>query len=203
MFSSRATFAALVAAVVSTVGLQSARADFSLASQSVSIDAAERQAHFTLTFDQKPNFSASDSLGRQADSFQVEFDGKFDGGNAPFTEDDDTAVVRGEEIHLADALRVRSPVGNGGSGSGGWGPILTTVPFTVTGDTVAFSVPTADLGWSGGDYRYTVSSYSYGTETASAEGGRFVPLPPAVAMGGVGLVGAAIASAVMRRRARA
>lgn len=199
MTSRRLACAASVAVAFSLLGVQSARADFALVSQNVAINSAEQQAHFTLTFNQAPNFQTTDSDGRQADSFQVEFAGSYDGSQTPFYQQDDTAIVRGEEIHLANAIRVRSPLGDGGSGSGGWGPILTTVPFDVTADTVDFTVPTQNLGWTGGYYQYVVSSYTFGTQTATADV-RVVPLPPAVGMGAIGLLMVGAISFAARRR---
>jgi hypothetical protein len=169
-------------------------------SQDLSIDRQDQTADFTLTFNQAPDFTALNSRGIPNESFQVEFAGDY-APTGPGFPRDLTAVVRGDEIHDADALRIRAAHGVGGSGSGGWGPVVDTVPFKLVGDTVSFSVPTRDLGWSGRDYQYNAFSLQYGKLTAQ-EVVTMVPTPTALQGGLVGLLAVVGVTSYLRRRAR-
>ena len=193
---SRSLVASTLAALVLASIVPAARGEFTLVSQDLTINHQVDSIHFALTFDQIPDFQTIDSDGRPADSFQVEFDGNSAMPN------DLTAVVRGDEIHLANAIRVRSPSGNGGAGSGGWGPVVGTVPYSLTGNTVAFTVPGATLGWTGGAWAASTFSLQNGSLTAQ-QTATSVPAPPAFWGGLAGLVvvgGLSVRRAVSRRR---
>ncbi len=180
-----------------------ARADFALVSQDLTLSTKDDVAHFALTFNQTPDFATLDSIGRPANSFQVEFDGAIDPATALPT--DLTAVVRGDEIHVADAVRVRSPVGDGGANSGGWGPVVGAVPFSLTGTTVSFDVPLQDLGYAGGEWQANIFSLSYGDLTAQQTVSS-IPAPRAFWGGLAGLTvlaGLSVRRTMARRRAAA
>ena len=184
MFVRTLACSALAALVVAAV-TPAARADFALVSQDLSLNAGTQAIDFALTFNAAPNFYAVAADGTPANSFQVEFSRAPD--PAVGLPDDLTAVVRGDEIHTANAVRVRSPNGDGGAGSGGWGPVVGEVPFTVTGDTVAFSVAAKDLGWNGsGAWSANIISLDNGTLTAQRSVSS-VPAPPAFWAGLAGL----------------
>lgn len=70
-----------------------------------------------MQFNRLPDFFTVDALERQADSFQYYI------GFQSFPLNFES-LVRGEEIHVAGDIRVRAPIGDGGPGSGGWGPIF-------------------------------------------------------------------------------
>ncbi len=195
-------FAVAAVACLGTVSLGSsvARAEFMLVSQNLSIDNADHTADFNLTFNQPPDFKTLDSAGRPADSFQIDFAGKYPVPGESFPRDL-TSIVRGDEIHLADTLRIRSATGIGGADSGGWGPVVTTVPFSLVGDTVSFSVPSKDLGWSGRGYQYHAFSLQYDRLTAS-QAVTMVPTPTALQGGVGGLLVIAGVTTYNRRRAR-
>ncbi len=188
----------VLAAVVLAVA-PPARAEFALVSQDLTVSRQAAVVDFSLTFNQPPDFRTIDAAGIPVNSFQVEFN-----GNAALPADM-TAVVRGDEIHLANAVRVRSPVGDGGPDSGGWGPITGSVPFSLTGSTVSFAVPGADLGWTGGAWQASTYSLAYGDLTAQ-QSVSSVPAPPAFwgGLAGLGVVaGLSIRRTAVRRRTRA
>jgi len=192
-----------LAALVSAMVAPAARADFALVSQDLTVNGKDATASFSLTFNQAPDFTTVDSLGRPANSFQVEFDGAVD--PATSLPDDLTAVVRGDEIRLGDGLPIRTPTGDGGANSGGWGPVVGTVPFSLTGDTVSFDVPTSELGWTGGQWQASVYSLAYGDLTAQQTVSS-IPTPPAFWAGLAGLTvvgGLSVRRKVLRRRAGA
>jgi hypothetical protein len=192
-----------VAVLGSAAFAQVARADFSLVSQDLTLNRQSASVSFSLTFNQAPNFTVG-SDGDPVNSFQVEFDGAPSPGST--VPDDLTAVVRGDEISAANAIRIRTPTGNGGPGSGGWGPVVGTVPFSLAGDTIAFTVPTAELGWTGGVWGASVYSLADGNLTAQ-QSVSSIPAPPAFWAGLAGLTAlagyTAYGSVVRRRRAGA
>lgn len=193
------TFTRLAALAVLVVAAPAARADFALVSQDLSINRQAGSATFSLTFNQQPNFYTTDAAGRPANSFQVEFDGTYDPALPSYYPTSLTAVVRGDEIHVGSGVTVRSPAGNGGDNSGGWGPVLSSVPFTTVGNTVTFTTPMADLGTANGNpYQYAVFSLEYGSLTAE----RVVTSIPTPAAFAGGLVGLGIVALVTRRRGR-
>ena len=193
----RTLAASAVAALVFGGLVPAARADFSLVSEDLSINRTSGVADFSLTFNQKPDFATLAADGTPANSFQVEFDGATAPGSA--VPNDLTAVVRGDEIHVDNTVRVRAPSGNGGPGSGGWGPIVDAVPYSLTGNTVQFAMPTADLGWTGGAWQANVYSLADGDLTAQ-QTVTSIPAPPAFWGGLAGLVVVAGVTAVQRRR---
>jgi hypothetical protein len=182
------------------LGTAAARADFVLVSQNLTLDAKDQTADFNLTFNQTPDFSTLDSQGRQANSFQIDFAGTYPVAGKAFP-NDLTSVVRGSEIHFAGVLPIRSTIGSGGPNAGGWGPTVDSVPFTLVGDSVSFSVPTKDLGWSGHGYQYHAFSLQYDRLTAT-QVVTMVPTPTALQGGIAGLVIVAGVTAYIRRRAR-
>ena len=192
MFPRSLAGSAFAAVILATVA-PAARADFALVSQDLTVNRQADTVHFALAFNQAPNFYSVDADGRPANSFQVEFNG------ASALPNDLTAVVRGDEIHIANAVRVRSPFGDGGADAGGWGPVVGTVPFSLTGNTVAFTVPAADLGWTGGAWTASTFSLNYGDLTAQQTVSS-VPTPPAF---WGGLAGLGVAAGVTAQRASA
>ena len=175
-----------------------ARADFLLVSQNLALNS--QTANFTLTFNQAPDFYTLDSQGRPADSFQVNFAGVYPTPGLSFPKNL-TAVIRGDEIHFANNLPIRATSGNGGPNAAGWGPVIDSVPFSQNGDSVAFSVPTADLGYGGHNAQYRVFSLQFGRQTSS-ETVTLVPTPTALESGLAGLVIVALLTAYISRHNR-
>jgi hypothetical protein len=192
----RVLVAALSGIAYLTIG-STARADFLLDSQNLTIN--QQTADFSLTFNQSPDFSTLDGAGHPVDSFQINFEGNYNPASHASLLNGVTGVVRGDEIHIAGTLPIRSAIGNGGPNSGGWGPVVGTVPFSLIGDTISFSVPTSDLGYTGRSYAYQAISLADGAQTASHTV-TMVPTPAAFPAGVAGLIVVAGASFIIRRR---
>jgi len=185
--------AACVAVVVGWSGV--AGAGVVIVSESAEVDRAAGVARFTLRFDVRPDFRTVDPLGRVADAFQYEIDGDWRAplGLPPEGLD---AVVRGDEIHAAGALRIRragfdapdpDPL------AGGWGEVTAVVPFDMDGTVLRFEAGLETIGDDGdGYFAYRVFTTEFGVTTSEAEsrllppgegpgpGPTPVPLPPPV-----------------------
>jgi len=193
------TLVTAIGGIALSAALSTACADFVLESQNLSIDQQTHAADFSLTFNQSPDFTTLNSQGQPVNSFQIDFNGNYPPPSKTSFLNSVTGVVRGDEIHIAGDIPIRSATGNGGPNSGGWGPAVDSVPFSLIGDTVSFSVPTKDLGWTGHSYKYLAFSLSNGTQTAS-QSVTMVPTPAAFPAGVVGLIVMAGATFVIRRR---
>jgi hypothetical protein len=145
-------------------------ADFKMVSQSSSFNPASGLVNFTVQFNQPPDFFTVDEYDRQANSFQLFFIGDPD----LHYPDNYDAIVRGEEIHLTgNLLRIRgvSPE-DPTPGSGGWGTIRGSSPFSVSGNNLTFSAPLNVLSNHGIDSHLAFhwESYEYGGMTAYGNG---------------------------------
>ena len=167
-------------AILLAVAAPTARANFVLVSQHLTINRADDLASFDLVFNQKPDFHTVDSAGRVANSFQIEFAGDPSRNDLPYPQNL-TAVIRGEEIHIANAVRIRQPTGDGGPNSGGWGPVIDTEAFKLDQNKVSFSTSIEDLGLRGRMFDYSAYSLEFGSLTA-IEQVHEVPTPLAVEM---------------------
>ena len=191
---------AVLAALSSLAVAATAQADFALVSQDLTVNAPQRSLQFALKFNQAPDFNSVAADGTPDNSFQVEFAGAADPSTS--LPGDITAVVRGDEIHTAHAVRIRSALGDGGPDGGGWGPVVKSVPFEQFGNTVTFAVPTDALGWTGGAWQANIFSLQAGALTAQ-QSVSSIPAPPAFWAGLAGLAAVAVWSwrqAVARRR---
>jgi hypothetical protein len=129
-------------------------------------------ATFKLRFAQIPDFFTLDELGVPATSFQYFADaGGRPSGVADFYaaaagEGDASGktLLRGEEIHVDGDLRVRSIVPLWDEpGSGGWGPIVGEVDYSLVDATLSFEVPLSVLKDTGdGVVWYLLEGYSHG-----------------------------------------
>ncbi len=190
--------AVVLGGVVVWATVATARGDFLLESQSVAIDNKTHLADFSLTFNQPPDFNTLGSVG-PINSFQIDFNGNYNPHNAATFRNSLTGIVRGDEIHTAGDIPIRALNGDGGPSSGGFGPVVGSVPFNLIGDTVTFSVPTADLGYTGHYYQYDAISLANGRQTAN-QFVTAVPTPAAFPSGVVGLIFVAGATYLIRRR---
>lgn len=195
----------------------------SIESQSVEVDRDAGVARFFARFDTAPDLWTVDEFGRIADSFQYEVDGDWRApiGLPPGGLD---AIVRGDEIHVADALRIRDtgfvtgpdpdPV------AGGWGEIIVEVPFELGGRELRFEAPLAALGDDDGYFAYRLFTTEFGLTVDTVEARLFppgegpgeepgeepgptpnpIPLPPAAA---AALVATAVVAAGRYARGRA
>jgi hypothetical protein len=132
-------------------------ADFIATSQSAAYDPSDGLVNFSVIFNQSPNFFTTDSDGRQATDFQFYIIGD---PALPYPADFDS-IVRGTEIHFGGGIPIRDafpPVPD--PNAGGWGAIRGSVPFTLVGTELTFSVPLAVLS----DHS-TDGSFSYDFQT--------------------------------------
>lgn len=167
---------------------QPAVAGFVIVSQSVSLNQALQTATFQVVFDHMPNFLAANSEGLALESFQYEVDGGWDGKNGPDEQDDLTAIIRGDEIRFSNKVRIRDPLGGDGPTAGGWGPLRTEVDYNLVGNMLEFTAPWSALGITSPILKYRLYTLAEG-ELQDWREAKFVPLPPAVVMGGLMLGG--------------
>jgi hypothetical protein len=166
-----------------------ATAAFMFVSESAVFNRVSGEVHFTVTFNQPPDFLATDSLGRQTNSFQYFIIGD---PTLPYPETFDT-VIRGEEIHVTkNALRIRSVVPpDSDPQAGGWGPVRGTVPFILDGTTLTFSTPLPLISDHSADGRfgYRLESYEFGGLTRFVDSQSLViPEPSTAALLATGIV---------------
>ena len=105
---------------------------------------------FRLVFNEIPDFTIVDAFGRQEFDFQYQ------------TPD---SVIRGTELHVSgDVLRIRatSPPDESDPLAGGWGAVIDSVPWTLSGTTMTFSIPYQFLNASGPAFSYSVFPAQFG-----------------------------------------
>jgi len=174
----------------------SVRGSFRTVSDSVETDFTAHTTTFTVRFDCAPDFLTLDQYGRQKNSFQYYIDRDLDG--EIFSPDADVLIVRGEEIHSADALRVREALGDDPSKtSGGWGPVCATVPFDLNGDTLSFTLSWNTFDSSDQRFRYALETYEFGS--MNDELIHSIPLPAAFWAGGAMLAVVVLVQVVRAR----
>jgi hypothetical protein len=130
--------------------------------------------HFDLLFNETPDFTTLDSNGRPQDSFQI-FIAYNPATANPSNPQSADVVIRGDEIHIADAIRIRAarpPVAD--PNAGGWGAILGVVRFHVKTEPngtarLNFSVPFAVLGITG-QFGWVVETYNFGAQVSQSQG---------------------------------
>ena len=130
--------------------------------------------HFSLHFNETPNFTTLDSNGRPQDSFQI-FIAFNPATPNPANPQSADVVIRGVEIHIANAIRIRDarpPVAD--PNAGGWGAIRGAVPYHVKTEpngtarltfTASFSV----LGIVG-QFGWVVETYNFGALADQRQG---------------------------------
>lgn len=130
--------------------------------------------HFSLHFSQMPDFTTLDSAGRQQDSFQIFIAFNPATPNPAYPPSVDV-LVRGEEIHIAHAVRIRDarpPVAD--PHAGGWGALRGRVPYHVAPQAngtaiLTFSAPFALLGIVG-QFAWALETYNFGAIVDSRQG---------------------------------
>jgi hypothetical protein len=125
---------------------------------------------FQTIFNRMPDFFTLDSFGRQADSFQFYIDYNLN-DPTPFNSYLVDVLIRGEEIHVGGGIPIRNaqPFGTSGPDSGGWGPLVDSVAYSLSalgnGEAeLRFAVPTNLMD---GPFLYGVETYGYGSTTSS------------------------------------
>jgi hypothetical protein len=160
-------------------------------------DPAGGATAFFLELSRPPDFSLTDEYGRQADGFQIYIDTAAD--HRPFSEFHLNCVLRGTEIFRAPGeLRIRNAAPpSDDPDAGGWGATRGTVPYTLDGSQIAFSVPFALLRETDGRFNYRWEVYEFGATADLVQGQSLLVPDPAV-----GLVpfGALVCLVVIGRR---
>ena len=106
-------------------------------------------------------------------------------------------IIRGAEIRSGvGAMPIRDRDGEGGPGSGGWGPIRAMLPFELDDRTFTFTAPLSAIGDDDGRFRYRLISLQDGSLTGEAWSAA-VPLPAGV-WSGVIMLSALAAARVLR-----
>jgi hypothetical protein len=167
---------------------------------SVRFDNAAQVVNFDIEFNHKPDFFTLDASGRQLDSWQISLDtmpgyNGF-GGSSPYPWE---TIIRGEEIHCADNIRVRNHIlgPSPEPESGGWGPIAGTVDYTLVDKKQRFTIPYDVLNTASGTFRFEIETYMYGEVQSHAVKGGSIPAIPAPAASGILGVGGMV---MFRRR---
>jgi hypothetical protein len=130
--------------------------------------------HFVLVFSQTPDFTTLDSQGRPQDSFQI-FIAFNPATPNPANPQSVDVLVRGDEIHIANALRIRNarpPVAD--PNAGGWGSIRGTVPYHLRTQpngaaVLTFSAPFHLLGITG-QFAWALETYNFGAQVDQRQG---------------------------------
>jgi hypothetical protein len=171
--------------------LQARSAPFLIESQSALFDPTipDPDINFRITFNQAPDFFTVDAFGREENDFQYA---------TP------ESIIRGPEIYITgNTVRIRSlgppdpdPV------SGGWGPVIATIPFNLSGDTITFSAP-FDLFSNSPIFTYQLQADTFGVDNdlipGSSTARESIPEPSTWAMMLLGFAGLGFAG---YRRAR-
>ena len=128
---------------------------------------------FEVPFDHTPDFLTVDQDGRPEDSFQYYI--AYDPTQHAESGTVQGAIVRGDEIHVAAALRIRNALPpSTDPTSGGWGTVRATVPFEMRfnrdGSAVlSFVASSSDLGISG-PFAWLLETFHFGAGVKSLKG---------------------------------
>jgi hypothetical protein len=136
--------------------------------------------NFTLRLNRAPDFFTSDEYGRQADAFQF-YIGTTTNIPVFYPPRPYASLVRGGEIQYGNGLIIRNdgPPDDSDPNSGGWGSVRGTVPFSLNGALLQFSIP-ADVLNVQGPFAYSLILTSFGAETHdpyTGDSGGPIPVP--------------------------
>lgn len=133
-------------------------------SYSVKSYAASKKTDFSITFTGVPDFFTIDKAGRAANSFQFYI---MNTGALPPINELWDVIIRGEEIRHFGKILVRNGFPYIADfnewHSGGWDGLLATVPYVLTGQVMAFSIPWSSFKETDGRFYFELSSYYYGS----------------------------------------
>lgn len=154
----------IAALFVVALSLQRAAFGAQIISQDFTFDSSAGIAYFVITWNSARNFFTLDDVGRPADSFQIWINPPSAGpGLYPPANPYSNVLIRGDEIHVNNSIVLRNigPPQNSDPNSGGWGPIIGSVPFSLSGDSTSFSVSMDLLGVTRA-FNYDLEGYQYG-----------------------------------------
>jgi hypothetical protein len=168
--------------VVACVELQLARPGHAakIVSHTVLSNPAEASVSFNVLFDESVDLFAVDIGSRQADEFQFYIDPEGVPIPGPAVQPPGVdIIIRGGEIHIDGDIRIRDRSGQGGPGSGGWGPIRGAVPFELSEDSrsLSFTAGFELLGETDGDFTYALQTLEFGETSDIVFGRSAVPEP--------------------------
>jgi hypothetical protein len=152
------------AVLIGLSALKSEAAPFLVDTQSAVVNSKTKYVRFSITFNQAPNFFIFDAYGRPEDDFQY---------STP------KSVIRGGEIYIKRnmiSIRGYEPPDTSSPSSGGWGAVIATVPFSLSGATIIFSAP-LDLFSDSSSFQYQLSTYSHGVRNQCVRGSSSVLAP--------------------------
>lgn len=161
---------------------QSSQGPLRVVSRTVDVDKAAEVVRFEVVYDRAPDFQTVDAEGRPADSFQFHLDTATGNqgilGISPYPWE---AIVRGDEIHLKGDLPVRDHTKSPSSdpASGGWGPVVGSVAYSLSGERMTFDVPFSMLSTPDGVLAHSLEVYRYGTLAERLDSAPAVPGAPA------------------------
>jgi hypothetical protein len=180
----RLSFALVVAVAlgVSPFGGEApALAGVQIVSQGVEVDRAAGVAHFHALFDARPDLWTMDEFGRLKDSFQYEIDDDWRAAPGLPPEGLDS-VIRGDEVHVANALRVRDArfgtTPDPDPDAGGWGAVRDEVAMNWNGNELRFAAPLGALGDDDGYFAYRLFTTEYGLTVSEVEARLLPPGEP-------------------------
>jgi hypothetical protein len=136
---------------------------------------------FGILFDESVDFFTFVGV-TQADEFQFYIDPDGVPIPGPSTQPPGVdIIIRGSEIHINGDIRIRDRHGEGGPGSGGWGPIRGSVPFELSQDNrlLSFAVGFDLLAETDGDFTYALQTTEFGVTSDVVFGRSTVPEPTA------------------------
>ena len=153
---------------------------FTLEAGSVSDIDNSGNVTFTLQFNRAPDFFTLDAYDRQADAFQFYIATTT---NIPlfYPPRPYASLIRGGEIYYDNAIVIRNdgPPDDNDPHSGGWGSVRGNVPYSLSSQTLIFSVP-ADVLDVQGPFAYSLLLTSFGAATHNpytGDSGGPIPVP--------------------------
>ena len=169
----RWSYALAAVVMLGVVKIGAAVAGIEIVSESAAVDRDSGNVRFSVVFDESPDFWTLDEFGRVADSFQYEIDADW-AAPVGLPAEGLEAVVRGEEIRVADTLRIRDAgltvTPDSDPVAGGWGAVRAEVPFELDGAELTFTAHLSHLGDDGdGYFAYRLFTTEFGLTTSEIE----------------------------------
>lgn len=133
-------------------------------SYSVKSYASTKKTDFSITFTGTPDFFTTDKAGREANTFQAYI---MNTGSTPPSEQLWDIIIRGGEIrHYNNQIPIRNGFPHGATfdtwTSGGWDGLIGAVPYTLSSNTITFTIPWGLFKETDGRFYFEISSFHYG-----------------------------------------